>query len=252
MDAGSVAQMTTSSHGTVRHFKPTDRAIIRKICCDTGFLGNPVDPLFEDRELFADYLTRYYTDFEPDSAMVYEENGVVKGYIIGSRFQRSQAVFDLWHNLWLAVRGGWRYFTRYDEASKKFVRWVLTEARKQVPFTPPNMAHFHINLLPEARGLVVSRAIIETYIRYLASVGEEGVFGQMVVYEKRRGELFFARYGFRVVDVKEVTKYRDLTDEKVFLFTVVKDLRKTGSLYGEDFREEVKKEKAHKKEAHEV
>jgi len=244
--------MTTAQNGIVRHFKPTDREAVRRICCETGFLGNPVDPLFEDRELFADYLTRYYTDCEPDSAMIYEESGVVKGYIIGSRLQKKQARFDMWHNVWLALRGGWRYFTRYNEASKKFIRWVITDARKQVPFTPPGLAHFHVNLLPESRGLAVVRVVIDQYLRYLVSVGETGVFGQMVVYEKRRGELFFARYGFRVVDVKEVTKYRDLTDQKVYLFTVVKDLRNTGSLYGEDLRDEVKKEKAQKKERDEV
>jgi hypothetical protein len=29
----------------------------------------PVDRLFEDRELFADYLTRYYTHFEPEALL---------------------------------------------------------------------------------------------------------------------------------------------------------------------------------------
>jgi hypothetical protein len=43
----------------IRRFQASDREAIRRLCCDTGFLGNPIDPVFEDREIFADYLTRY-------------------------------------------------------------------------------------------------------------------------------------------------------------------------------------------------
>ena len=51
----------------VRKFDSRDRDAVRFLCCETGFLGKPVDPVFEDRELFADYLTSYYTDVEPES-----------------------------------------------------------------------------------------------------------------------------------------------------------------------------------------
>ena len=45
----------------IRQFQGSDREAVRQLCCDTGFLGEPIDPVFEDRELFANYLTRYYT-----------------------------------------------------------------------------------------------------------------------------------------------------------------------------------------------
>ena len=54
----------------IRKFQPADRARVRELCCETGFLGKPIDPVFEDRELFADYLTAYYTDWEPQSSFV--------------------------------------------------------------------------------------------------------------------------------------------------------------------------------------
>jgi len=43
----------------VRQYRDSDRAAVRALCCDTGFLGAPIDPVFEDRELFADFLTDY-------------------------------------------------------------------------------------------------------------------------------------------------------------------------------------------------
>jgi len=69
----------------VRNYHRSDRESVRAICCETGFLGNPIDPVFEDRELFADFLTDYYLKHEPDSAFVVVKGNVVKGYLLGSR-----------------------------------------------------------------------------------------------------------------------------------------------------------------------
>ena len=61
-----------NSNVHIRKFCGSDREAVRQLCCDTGFLGQPIDPVFEDRELFANYLTRYYTDAEPEAAFVVE------------------------------------------------------------------------------------------------------------------------------------------------------------------------------------
>ena len=50
---------------TIRNYRPSDRQAVRALCCDTGFLGQPIDPVFGDRDLFADFLTTYYLDAEP-------------------------------------------------------------------------------------------------------------------------------------------------------------------------------------------
>src|ERR1700751_2203503 len=68
----------------VRNYRQSDRDSVRTLCGETGFLGNPIDPVFEDRELFADFLTDYYLKHEPDSAFVVTKDNVVKGYLLGS------------------------------------------------------------------------------------------------------------------------------------------------------------------------
>lgn len=222
---------------TVRPFQKKDRDIVRWICCQTGFLGNPVDPLFEDREIFADYLTRYYTDIEPESAFVLEQEDKVCGYVIGCRHPEKQKRFDMFQNVWLSIRGVWRYFFCYNEASRKFIRWILTQGQKQIPYTPKNMAHFHVNLLPKNRKVMHARTLIDELLKIFAKAGEKKVYGQMITFEDRRTERMFARFGFEVADRVEVTKYRDLTSKKVYLFTVVKDLEKNTKLYGYHFGE---------------
>jgi L-amino acid N-acyltransferase YncA len=208
----------------------TDRARVRELCCDTGFLGNPIDPVFEDREIFADYLTAYYTDWEPESAFVLLINGEIRGYLLGSRHSFRQQLYNLYNNVALFLRGIFRY-PGYNPASKKFVRWILTQAWREVPAAPRRTAHFHINLLADARQVSTTRALMDSYLEYLHAHGERAVYGQMVVFEDRRSAKMFERYGFRVLNKMEITKYRDLHPEPVYLCTVIKDLQENRRLY---------------------
>src|SRR5690349_14905436 len=104
-----------------RKYRPSDRDIVRQLCCETGLLGTPIDPVFEDREIFADYLTAYYTDWEPESAFVLEVDGEVKGYLLGSRLPLRQQAHSAVQNIALAARVFARY-RNYNEASKKFIQ----------------------------------------------------------------------------------------------------------------------------------
>src|SRR5580765_5486301 len=69
----------------IRGYRASDREAVRKLCCETGFLGEPIDPVYQDRELFADFLTTYYTDHEPESCFLLEVDGEISGYLLGSR-----------------------------------------------------------------------------------------------------------------------------------------------------------------------
>jgi len=222
--------MAAEKQFTLRPFQAADRARVRELCCETGFLGKPIDPVFEDREIFADYLTAYYTDWEPESSFVLLVNGEIRGYLLGSRHPLRQQLYNLYNNVALFLRGIARY-PGYNAASKKFVQWILRQAWREVPAAPRNTAHFHINLLPDARRLANARALTDSYLKYLHEHGEKRVFGQMVVFEDRRGTKMFERFGFRLLNRAEITKYRDLYPEPVFLCTVVKDLEENSQLY---------------------
>jgi ribosomal protein S18 acetylase RimI-like enzyme len=222
--------MSLSRLFEIRPYRAADRARVRELCCETGFLGKPIDPVFEDRELFADYLTAFYTDWEPESSWVVVVDGKICGYLMGSRQFCQQWVYSIFQNGWLFFRGAWRY-SGYSSPSKKFVRWILRTAWKEVPPAPRRVAHFHINLLPEARQLSTSRALVDAFLGYLHDHGERRVYGQMVVFEDRRGVKLFERYGFKVINKAEITKYRDLYASPVYLCTVMKDLGESRKLY---------------------
>lgn len=207
----------------IRRYEARDRKAVRFLCCETGFLGKAIDPVFEDRDLFADYLTRYYTDIEPESSFVVEQNGVVKGYLLGSYRPLRQQLFNFFNNLSLFVRGIAKY-AFYNRTTRDFIGWILRNSWREVPSIPRRCAHFHFNLLPEVQGLANARKILNDYLDHLRSKGVRQVYGQVVTFEMRRGAKLFERYGFQVLERKEITKYRKAHPEPVYLTTVLKEI----------------------------
>src|SRR6476646_3282838 len=142
--------MDDASQYSIRSYQASDRVAVRKLCCDTGFLGHPIDPVFQDRELFADFLTTYYTDHEPESSFVLEIQGELKGYLLGSRKPLLNQLYSFQQNIVLCIRALLRY-PRYNSSSRRFIRWMVGNGWREVPAAPSRTLHFHINLLPEAR-----------------------------------------------------------------------------------------------------
>jgi len=211
---------------SIRPYEPRDREVVRWLCCQTGFLGKPIDPVFEDRELFADYLTSYYTDIEPESCFVLEQEGTVKGYLLGSRRPLRQQFHSFFHNLRLFITGMVRY-PRYQKPTREFIQWILRNSWREVPAAPRRTAHFHFNVLPEAQSFAGTHVMMNAYFDYLRTKGEKAVFGQMVTFESRRGARVLERFGFQVLEKREITKWRDKHPEPVYLTTAIKQLTAT-------------------------
>jgi hypothetical protein len=209
----------------VRNYRPSDLEALRALCCDTGFLGNPIDPVFADRELFADFLMNYYLRHEPESAFVVSMNGELKGYIVGSKFPGKHQFHSFLANAVAFVKLLARY-PGYNRASKRYIQWLITKAWREVPPAPRRIGHFHINLLPEARSILICREMLETFLRHLYQAEVKQVHAQMVTFDGRRGIKLFERYGFKVLNQSQITKYRQFTNQTVYLTTIVKDLRK--------------------------
>jgi len=221
--------MKNDSAYTIRSYQPTDRDAVRNLCCQTGFLGEPIDPIYEDRELFADFLTTYYTDHEPESSFVIEKDGELRGYLLGSRKPFWNQVYSFYQNVCLFLRALLRY-GQYNERSRQFILWILMNGWREVPAAPRRTPHFHINLLPDARKMSTTRALLSAYFSYLYRSGEKRVFGQIVTFESRRGEKMFERYGFKVMNRAEITKYKSFYPQSVYLSTVIKNLETPGPL----------------------
>jgi hypothetical protein len=201
----------------IRPYCATDRRAIRTLCCETGFFGNPVDSVFQDRELFADLFTNAYLDYEPDWALVADVDGRVIGYLLGSVSPH----FD-----WALMRSGFRAVVkmvfrlltgRYAQhpRSARFVRWLLLKGFGEQPKHPANAAHLHWDLDRGFRGRGICMRLWEVYESRLRRAGMRRCYGAFFSCPKRRPETVYARYGFQVYDRKRTTIFASEISEPV-------------------------------------
>jgi ribosomal protein S18 acetylase RimI-like enzyme len=220
----------TVSLMVVRPYEAADRPRIREICHRTGYMGDPIDWQWRDVESFADMWSGYYTDREPESALVVEIAGRVEGYLLGcvdsSRAWKPEAV-ALRHILrrGLVVRPGtagvlWR--TAADV--------ILDAARsradaRELEFDDPRWpAHLHIDLMPVARGRGAGSEMMRRWLDRLRNQDVPGCHLQTYA-ENRSAIAFFEACGFRRHGPPQVVPgMRSPADDRLHTQTMVIDL----------------------------
>jgi hypothetical protein len=194
----------------IRQYQESDRPAVRLICCETGFLGRPIDPIYQDRELFADLITNPYLDNEPEWAFIAESGGQVVGYLLGSvnpRFNRTLMVSGF-HT---ACKMLTRLLTgKYHDhpRSEQFVRWVLTKGLMEQPKHPEDAAHLHLNLEKEFRRGTVALRLWSLFEKQLMAAGINHYYGEFFSCAQRNPETMYARYGFKFYDRSITTMFQ--------------------------------------------
>ncbi|MCX6644843.1 MAG: GNAT family N-acetyltransferase [bacterium] len=214
---------------TVRNFKSSDRDAVREIACDTADRGNPVDNFLNDREIAADLLTRYYTDFEPESAWVAEMGGAIPGYIIGSvrpKFYDAITILRIYPSAF--IRALFRNpQTRADiwSLASPALNAVFSEKGITAKILRNFPAHLHINLRPESRGNHIGRKLVEKFEDHVIKSGLTGIHAR-VREDNAGGRHFFESLGYTpAMTSKPITlKYRDGSLARYSLVTYVKKI----------------------------
>jgi hypothetical protein len=186
----------------VQKYQPGHREAVRRICCDTGFLGRPIDHIYRDRELFADLLTKVYLDYEPEWTLVAESQGQVMGYLLGSlssRFKRSLMFRGFQTSARMLARWLTGIYADHPR-SGQFVRWVLTKGLWELPKHPENAPHLHMNLCKSCRGGLVAKRLLILFEDMLWKAGVEKYYAQFFSCSERHPMHVYYRYGFTFFD----------------------------------------------------
>jgi GNAT superfamily N-acetyltransferase len=205
----------------VRNYEARDREAVRWICCETGFMGEPVEAYFEGREVFADMWTLYWTDYEPESAFVAEVEGKVVGYLLGCLDSaRQEEIFKREIQPRILKRAfvdgiffkmkNLRYLYRVFRSS---IRGEFNEPRKMMNTEYP--AHLHTNIAPpEYRGKGIGKALMLSYLMYLRRHQVPGVHLVTTSRNKQALRLYYG-FGFKDLFRGALTCYDHITDEKI-------------------------------------
>lgn len=183
---------------TIREYTPADRPAIRRICFDTGLMGNSIAPQYADEESFADMFTAYYTDHEPQNVFVAEKNGRVVGYAMAALDTRKAYGpfrYVLKHTLLRGVcfRPGTAGF--YFRSFVDSVQDLASNARKPKIDLDLYPSHNHINMLPEVRGSGVAIDLFFTMTDRLREQGSCGMHAGTLANNKVVAEWIIRKVG---------------------------------------------------------
>lgn len=197
---------------------------MRHVCCQTGLMGDPVDRLFSDREVFADFFTRYYTDFEPSNALVAVSEGKVVGYILSCLRYRLYPVVQSAIVVSAVPKVVARVCaSRYNTQNMRFLGWFIARSARETPANPSASGHFHFNLLPAWRDGRAGRELYYSFMRLLKERKAPRIFGKIQTYEDKRRNKMFERFGFKLFDRRKITKFERFGKKGVYVCTYFKE-----------------------------
>lgn len=182
---------------TIRSFKAEDREDVRRISCETAFLGLPLSLFIDDESIVADALTRYYTDFEPGSCFVAILNNKVVGYLTGALNVRTMSkIFAQKITGPILVRA----FIKGVFFRKNTIvfLWNVFKSIFRQEFASPDYsrqypATLHINIEKNLHRHHIGSQLISRYLTYLEENAVGGVhFGTLSFGAKE----FFLKNGF--------------------------------------------------------
>lgn len=183
----------------VRSYQSQDREAVRQIACDTADMGEPVESFFGDREVIADLLTRYYTDYESESLWVAEYEGKVIGYLTGCLDSRRYFRVMAWRLVpQIVIKSILRgVLLRQDtwglfRAAIKTGR--LSGFKRHIPLGK-YPAHLHVNIQKGFRSENIGRHLVERFIEQLEVRGLRGIH-LAVRQDNVRARKFFEHLGF--------------------------------------------------------
>lgn len=213
-------------HVIVRHYKPEDRAAIRRICCDTGFLGNPIEAIFSDREVFADLFTNAYLDYGANWAWVADDGGQVVGYLLGaasSSFNYTLMYSGFQTAVKMITRAAKGCYSGHPR-SRHFIRWLLTSGYREQPKHPGEAAHLHLNVEKSHRGHGLGLRLWRAFEQQLDQAGIRNCYGAFFSRPRRRPEAVYSKLGFSVFDRKATTIFQPEVSELVEIVCVHRKL----------------------------
>ena len=188
----------------IRKFNNYDRKDVRRISCDTAFSEGSRKNIFDDDEILADFLTLYFTDYEPNSCFVAVKNNQVIGYIIGTTdvklMQKTFFIRIIPHlmmkvlNKRIIFKRNTRIFLIHLFLSSLKGEFIRPDFSKKYPAT------LHINIDKAFRGQNIGRKLIEYYLKYLK---EKKITGVHFGVTSESAKEFFIKLDFNILFIRK-------------------------------------------------
>jgi ribosomal protein S18 acetylase RimI-like enzyme len=165
-------------HHVIRDASPADAPLLHRICLMTGDAGRDATALHADADLLGQVYVDPYLHVAPAvAAVATDEGGTVLGYVLGTP-DTATFLGACEAHWWPALRdrhpldAGGHPRTAADQSLVELIHNPHAPDPELVATYP---AHLHIDLLPEAQGQGLGRALIDWLLDRLAALGAHGV-----------------------------------------------------------------------------
>lgn len=213
----------------IRKYKPSDKKQIENLHFEVGFLGKSMSNLLSRSNLWNENI-QYYLEEEPESIFVLDNNGKILGYVIG-------CLNDKYHkkNIKLTWSTLKNFFASINAPKRDKHFWwgrflVIFKAifglSDELKFkSPKNAGHFHISLLPEARGNNFGSMLFKKFEDYAKANGVKIIHADGFEAKVNPNVNFWFKNGFKVYSkVKTSIWEKQLPDENINLVCYYKEL----------------------------
>jgi len=182
----------------IRQATSADREAAYWVCLKTGDHGADGEALFaDDPDALGRIYVGPYLEFEPELALVLEDNEGICGYCLGA--MDSRKLFERYEREW---RPG--LAKRYPEPGGDPSRWTPTEQVYHLYHHPDYFcpepyelypSQLHIDLVPRAQGRGLGRRLVDEVVSRMESNESPGVhLGMSARNERAHG--FYLKLGF--------------------------------------------------------
>jgi GNAT superfamily N-acetyltransferase len=209
----------------IRKFKPEDRESVRDIAWETAFMGESAEVFFSGKEILADFLTLYFTDYEPDSCFVAVFANRVQGYLIGSMDCRILSLTFMNKIMCGLIMKSIFSGAVFRRKNLKMIfafflsflkgEFNMKEVNKDYPAT------LHINLRKDFRKQGIGTRLISAFEEYLKGKKVKGVY--LATMSSTAGD-FFRNQGFSLFNQYRRSYFRHVSGQDIIVYIYVKKL----------------------------
>jgi ribosomal protein S18 acetylase RimI-like enzyme len=211
----------------IRPYKIEDRSALRTLCCDVADSGSPIENFFPDRDVAEDMLTKYYTDYEPQSSFIAECDGRLIGYINGCLDNRRYGLVMMWLLMPALLIKAFKNGLFFRPEIHQLVRGALKNWRRIFVWRKKSFhshqGHLHIGIANGFRGQQVGRNLVNALVNYAAGIGIVELTAS-VHGANKAAVTFFESQGFVVRERYPMLMVRDGKEEHYYSLSYVKTI----------------------------
>ncbi len=186
----------------IRPYSAGDLDDLYKICLETGDSGQDATNLYNDPRLLGHFYAAPYGVFEPESALLLEDDAGVCGYVLGTK--NSRIFQERMNTQWLEPLRHKYAFPDVNDASKDaaMIRLIHGGYHFDAACEHQYPAHLHIDLLARAQGQGQGKRLMHTFLDGLRAFKIPGVHLGVGV-QNTNAIAFYEHLGFTCLERHE-------------------------------------------------